>query len=88
MRRSTVFRRAAVVLVGGAALLVGVPATPAAAASTTDWVTYGAVPAGGAVQTVQGVSDGQGGCALDLSASLAPAASVTRVDEVAFSPSL
>src|SRR5262249_32755328 len=43
---------------------------------------------GGTVQTVQGVSDGHGGCALNLSASLAPGAGVTRVDEVSFSPSL
>lgn len=89
MRMSAAVRRASVGLIGGAALLVGLPASPAAAADTssTAWVTYGAVPAGGTVQTVQGVSDGAGGCAFNLSASLAPGATSTRVDEVAFNAS-
>jgi hypothetical protein len=86
-KTSSVARLAAGLTAGAAMALAAVPAAASAATSASDWVTFDTVPAGAAVQTVTGQSDGLGGCAFDFSGSVGPSHAALRADEVAYSPS-
>lgn len=80
-----VTRSFARIVLGVAVVAAGmVPRVAVADVSASDWVMYDAPPPGAVVQTVQGTSDGQGGCTLDFSAELAPGQTAARADEVAF----
>jgi hypothetical protein len=86
MSMSKSMARVAIGALAGAALVAAVPAGQAFAANQpANWVSYGTVPAGATVQTVQGRSDGHGACTFNLSSSLAPGQVSARVDDVAFS---
>ena len=80
--------RLAVWLTAATALAVGsVPAAAVAAIAPADLVSYDPAPAGATTQAVTGTSDGAGGCAFTLSASLAPGQTIARLDEVNYSAS-
>ena len=80
-------RSLARLVVGVVVVAAGTMPRVATADDTSGWVTYDPPPPGATVQTLQGTSDGQGGCAFDFSASLAPGQSAARADEVAFNES-
>lgn len=81
-------RRAAFALAAASLLVVGLlPGAVSAADTSSGWTDYSDAPADSTVETIQGTSDGAGGCILNLSASLSPGQDYTRADEIAFNSS-